>query len=96
MQSILTNYVENCAICGTRNTEEHHLVFGSLRHLADADKLLLPLCRICHSELHRNTQANELSKICGQLAYEKSKVADGMTEVEARESFRARYGRSYL
>ncbi len=76
--------------------EEHHLIFGSLRHLADADKLILPLCRICHQELHHNTQANELSKICGQLAYEKEKCCSGMSADEAREDFRKRYGRSYL
>lgn len=95
---MITKYEKNCAICGTPvdRADTHHLLMGSLRHLADDDGLYIPICRICHTELHQNTIATELSKICGQLAYEKHKVAEGLTEDEAREAFRFRYQRSYL
>ena len=46
--------------------------------------------------VHDNTTAEKLSKIAGQLAWEKHCVASGHTEDEARELFRKRYGRSYL
>lgn len=93
----LTHYNKNCIICGVPTTDKHHLLSGSNRHFADADKLIAPLCRICHTELHNNTQATELSKICGQLLFEKNLIEkEGISGDEARERFRARYKKSYL
>jgi hypothetical protein len=46
--------------------------------------------------LHGNFMAETLSKIVGQLAYEKKKCAEGFTEDDAREEFRRRYGKSWL
>jgi hypothetical protein len=46
--------------------------------------------------IHDNPMAEKMSKIIGQLAYEKRKVSEGMTEEQARESFRKRYSNSYL
>jgi hypothetical protein len=98
MESILTNYTCNCAICGVPNAEPHHLLFNrASRKLADEDKLVLPMCRICHEELHtKSSVAAELSRICGQLAYEKALCEKGMSGDDAREQFRIRYGISYL
>lgn len=103
MKSIVTNYTEYCLFCGRPTTTEHHLVFGrGLRKLADEDGLVIPCCDDCHTmnrvtqKIHDNTMAEKMSKIIGQLAYEKKKVAEGMTEEQARESFRKRYTNSYL
>ena len=98
MESILTKYTENCAICGTPTEEVHHLCFGrGLRELSNEDGLTLPMCRMCHDELHRkSTVASELSRICGQLAFEKSLCEKGVSAEDAREQFRKRYGKSYL
>ena len=97
MNTIVTKYDKNCSICGRPTTTFHHLCFGNAyRRLSEEDGLKIPICAICHEELHHNTVACELSKICGQLAYEKHKVAEGLTEDEAREAFRIRYQRSYL
>nr|DAW76340.1 MAG TPA: CcmH protein [Caudoviricetes sp.] len=46
--------------------------------------------------IHGNPMAEAMSKIIGQLAWEKRAVAEGQTEEEAREAFRKRYGESYL
>lgn len=103
MNSILTEYTQFCAICGRGTEAEHHLIFGTgLRELADEDGLVIPICNKCHDmsggkhQLHENPIAERLSKICGQLAFEKHLVAEGFGEGEARERFRKRYGRSYL
>lgn len=86
---MVTEYEKICAICGKPDVEIHHLVFGrGLRELADADSLTIPLCRECHKAVHLNGTASTLSKMLGQAWYEKT-VGD-------RESFRKRYGRSYL
>lgn len=103
MNSILTKYTENCMFCGKPTTEEHHFIFGfGVRKLADEDGVKGPACRWCHTtgtigqKIHDNPMAEKLSKMCGQLAWEKHEVAAGMTEDEAREAFRKRYGVSYL
>ena len=103
MKSIVTNYTEYCLFCGTPTTTGHHLIFGrGMRKLADEDGLIIPCCDNCHTmnkvtnKIHDNPMAEKMSKIIGQLAYEKHKVAEGMTEEQARESFRKRYGQSYL
>lgn len=94
---MITKYTDYCIICGRPNVNEHHLVFGKgYRRLADEDELTIPICMSCHDELHAGLVTKELSRICGQLAFEKKKVAEGITEDEARECFRKRYGISYL
>lgn len=97
MQSIVTKYTQFCAFCGKPTNTMHHLVFGvSERQLADEDGLTIGICDKCH-EFHKNNPiACKMSKMIGQLAYEKRKCAEGATEDEAREMFRKRYGRSYL
>ena len=99
----ITEYNDYCAICGKRAEAKHHLIFGTgLRALAEEDGLTLPLCNECHdigvrvSRVHDNPMAERLSKICGQLAYEKAEVAVGASQEDARVRFRTRYGRSYL
>lgn len=100
---IVTKYNGYCVFCGRPSDEEHHLLFGrGIRELADEDGIKVPICGYCHTQspvaqrVHDNTIAEKLSKIAGQLAWEKHCVASGSTEDEARELFRARYGRSYL
>lgn len=48
--------------------------------------------------IHDNPMAEKLSKLAGQLAYEKEyyKKLCEMDEDVAREAFRKRYGKSYL
>lgn len=46
--------------------------------------------------VHMNKEMKALMHIIGQLAFEKHCVAEGMTEPDAREKFRERYGKSYL
>jgi hypothetical protein len=101
MDSIVTQYEGICAITGKRATCKHHLVFGrGFRELAEEDGLWIPLIDEVHDmgkyAIHDNPTAEALSKMCGQLAFEKYWVAKGDTEDEARERFRKRYGRSYL
>lgn len=101
--TILTKYDGFCMFCGKPCYSEHHFLFGvGIRNLAEEDGIKGPACEQCHTSgkvinrIHDNPMAEKLSKIVGQLAFEKRKVAEGMTEDEAREAFRKRYGRSYL
>lgn len=95
MNTIVTEYRDNCAFCGMPTGEEHHLIFGtSGRKLAEEDGLKLPCCTKCHTagkiseKIHGNPMAEKMSKMLGQLAYE--------AHIGTREDFRKRYGVSYL
>lgn len=103
---MITQYNEYCIICGRPNVEKHHVLKGvKQRHLADEDGLILPLCKEHHTGImgvHNHKELNVLCEIIGQLAWERDYVInqtqlpfDDLSE-EAREAFRARYGRSYL
>ena len=91
---MITKYENYCAICGQPKSDVHHLVFGiANRKLSDEDGLTIPVCRKHHELLHEQAI---ISKIIGQLAYERDKCAEGYGVDAARESFRQRYGKSYL
>lgn len=104
MKGIITEYNDFCMICGRPTTTQHHFLFGRwIRKLAEEDGIKGPVCDQHHNmaskvseKIHDNPMAEKLSKIVGQLAWEKRKVAEGMTEREAREAFRKRYKESWL
>lgn len=105
---IASKYKNICAICGKPREADHHLIFGNgMRALAEADGIKLPICNNCHNlavqiscRIHDNPMAESLSKIAGQLAWEKEwykhNNAVFSNEDPAREFFRNRYGKSYL
>ncbi len=93
---MITEYANYCILCGKPRTDIHHCVFGvGRRNLSDEDGLTMPLCESCHRAIHQG-KMQTLSKIIGQLLYERNKCAEGMTVEEARESFRKRYSESFL
>ena len=119
-KSIVTNYEQYSSFSGSPAECRHHLLFGrGMRDLAEEDGAWIPLLNREHNmsskgtinQIHGNPAAEALSKIAGQLAYERRYLAKKLAEVnekgldvqsaeeweeEARESFRKRYGRSYL
>lgn len=102
-KGIVTEYNEYCLFCGRPTEAGHHLIFGKgMRALAEKDGIKIPCCNNCHNlgeigeRIHGNPMAEKMSRMMGQLAWEKRAVAQGMTEPEAREAFRRRYGKSFL
>ena len=111
-RSIVTNYEKISAFSGrTDNLVPHHLLFGKgIRSLAEEDGIWIPLTTDEHTassrgtiyQIHDNPAAEKLSKMCGQLAWEKHYIAEkrGLPfediEEEAREAFRKRYQNSWL
>lgn len=107
MDGIVTKHKEICFICGRKAEAEHHLIFGTAgRELSEKDGLKAPICNNCHNmgkilmRIHDNPMAERMSKIIGQLAWERKYILDRSgnqkLDVESRERFRKRYGRSYL
>ena len=101
-KGIITEYNEYCLFCGRPVEAKHHLIGGPNRKKAEEDGLKIPCCNNCHNigdvltRIHGNPMAEMMSKMMGQLAWEKRAVAGGKTEKEAREAFLSRYGISYL
>lgn len=93
-----------CALCGKPSECTHHLCGGSgKRKISDEDGLTIPLCNECHNmavkpedRIHGNPVAEKLSKMLGQIAWEKDYVSKGGNEDEAREAFREKMGKCYL
>lgn len=97
-KSAITDYTDYCILCGTPTTDMHHCIFGvGNRKLCDEDKILIPVCRCCHDEIHGIGIAGKLSKMLGQAIYERNALASGEVKTidEAREKFRRRYGNCY-
>lgn len=108
---VLTEYTELSAFSAAPRECDHHLVFGSgMRKLADEDGLIIPLTNREHNtgpieeRVHGNMSAEKLSKMLGQVAFEKEyyrsllEAAGDLDKGEdpARDIFRRRYGISYL
>ena len=102
MKVTVTEYNNYCLFCGKPTEAKHHLIYGKNRTMAEEDGLKIPVCNNCHNmgdilnRIHENPMAEIMSKIIGQLAWEKAAVANGISEADARESFRLRYKESYL
>ena len=94
---MITDYRDYCVICLKPMSDVHHCVYGTAnRKVADTDGLTMPLCREHHEMMHNDKAMQMMSHIVGQLFYERNCCAAGYGVDAARESFRIRYGKSYL
>lgn len=100
--SIIVNmkYADYDLIDGTTNVERHHCLMGSDRDKADDDGLWVPLTKEHHTSgkvsAHTCNEMRVLLEMLAQVSYERDRCAQGMSKEEARETFRKRYGRSFL
>ena len=106
-KSIITKYEDISAFSGAPAECTHHCVFGrGKRDLADKYGLWIPLTNAEHNmsakglihQIHENPAAEKLSKMVGQLAFEKEyyKKLCGATDDVARDEFRKIFGESFL
>ena len=114
MKSRVTEYEQYSVFSGTPTNTHHHLLFGrGIRDLAKKDGIWIPVTDAEHNmsskgtinQIHGNPAAEKLSKIAGQLSWERIWLADQLAKEgknsdewmrEAREAFRKRYHESYL
>ena len=114
MKSRVTEYEQYSVFSGVPTSTRHHLLFGrGIRNLAEQDGIWIPVTDAEHTmsicgtinQIHGNPAAEKLSKIAGQLSWERIWLADQLAKKgknsdewmrEAREAFRKRYQKSYL
>ena len=109
-KSKVTEYEQYSVFSGTPTNTRHHLLFGrGIRNLAEQDGIWIPVTDAEHNmspngtinQIHGNPAAEKLSKIAGQLAWERNYLIDKYGDFdelsrECREAFRKRYHESYL
>jgi len=86
--SVFTNDLEHCIICGNKKDHLHEIFFGSKRKQSMEMDFVIPLCSLCHSEMHINHEWQEFWHKKGQLYFEKN--------IGSREEFIKVFGKSYL
>ena len=103
-ESIITDWMEFCVICGAKTENIHHAIPGTANR-AKADKygLVMPLCVRCHDDIHRNPKMTTMRKIIGQLAYEKEAAIDycvtdnkELLKQTIRDDFMEVFGKSHI
>lgn len=96
-KAYITDYKKNCIFCYRPTTELHHLVYGGAnRRISDDLGLVIPVCRECHNEIHKNGLCGKMSKYMGELLFELNQVADEEEIKDAREKFRGYFQKTYF
>jgi len=109
-KSRVTEYNQYSAFSGAPAECQHHLLYGrGIHKLADQDGLIIGLLNKEHNmspcgtvnQIHDNPAAEKLSKMAGQLAWERNYLIEKYGDFEelskeCREAFRKRYGISFL
>lgn len=111
-ESIVSDGINYCFLCGAESEAKHHLLSGNVRKLADEDGLYVGICNRDHNmyngkpslgqkcDMHGCRKLEALGKMLGQLAWEKNyyrkKLNASSDHDEAREAFLRRYGKKFL
>lgn len=80
MESIMTDDMTVCYVCGRRSDEIHHVFHGADKKMSERLGCMVPLCRDCHNRVHH--VGGELDRILKQDAQ--------------REYLRRTFGRCYV
>lgn len=64
--SIMTDDMDACYVCGRPATDYHHCMHGPDKKLSEKYGLMVPLCRECHNKVHHH--GGELDRILKQDA----------------------------
>ena len=109
-KSKVTEYEQYSVFSGIPTSTRHHLLFGrGIRNLAEQDGIWIPVTDAEHNmsskgtinQIHGNPAAEKLSKMAGQLAWERNYLIEKYGDFdelshECRVAFLKRYGISYL
>ena len=90
MESIMTNDLEHCYICGSPNVQIHHIFAGSRRKKSDEWKLIVPLCMTHHTGMfgvHNDPEKMNRMKQAGQRRFE---------ELYGHDKFMQEFGKNFL
>lgn len=90
-----------CFVCGRTETESHHVYGASNRNVSEKYGFVERLCPVHHrgqpDGVHGGNHELDLKlKRKHQLIYELELMSDGISQEEARETFRRIIGKSYL
>jgi hypothetical protein len=70
--SVFTNDMNHCIICGCRKDHLHEIYFGKNRANSIKYNLVIPLCSSCHTEMHNNKEWQDYWHKKGQVLFMKT------------------------
>lgn len=90
-----------CRYCGTPYAERHEIFGGPNRQASMMNQFQVDLCRSCHEEIQqrrgeRGRQRDMELRREAQMRYEERLIQGGIKPEQARASWIALIGRSYL
>lgn len=84
MKSIITDDLEHCIECGYAAEDCHHCLEGPDKVWSEKYKLMVPMCHMCHMELHNNQEINLYYKRLAQEAFEKKYPGEQFNKIFRR------------
>ena len=67
--SILTNDLEHCILCGAKKDHLHEVCFGRNRTNSIKYGLVIPLCSLHHTEMHKNKEWQDYWHVIAQKEF---------------------------
>lgn len=97
-KSIVATSMQYCMVCGRPAEHVHHMICGvANRKKSDADRLLAPLCREHHTEIHEGVNGSYYwSHALAEMAWIKENALPFEERENTIERFIDRYGKNYL
>lgn len=86
-ESLFTDDLEHCIICGKPRDHLHEVYFGKNRVRSIKEKMVIPICFLDHKKIHNDIELDLKYKKIGQKLFEKN---------NSREEFIKIFGRNYL
>lgn len=70
MWSIITDDLDVCYECQRKAEDCHHIFEGPDKRWSQKYGLMIPMCHMCHMELHSNQEMNDWYKKLGQAVFQ--------------------------
>lgn len=87
MESILTDDMSHCYICGSPREQIHHCMNGANRKKSEKYGLIIPICHECHTKLHDKDDNMLRMRKIAQRKFE---------QVHSRGLWMIEFGKNYL
>lgn len=71
-ESLFTNDLEHCIICGRKREHIHEVFYGRNRKNSMIYKLCVPLCSDCHRKMHSDTRLQKQYHKKGQALFQET------------------------
>ena len=86
-ESILTDDLKHCFICGRPKEHFHEVFFGKDRIKSIKYKLVIPVCFECHNKIHNDIKLQDYTHKLGQKKFNEVYPSLDFVEIFGRNYF---------